>query len=118
MKQWLMICFLLCLAITANAQLNANYRTKTLQIIADSSFIDSATIANQTLIIKQDERILSATQYAFNNNTGYITWNQTLKGQTVTISYQVTPIDFRKTYTNKPRTLLIPELNSNRYDLG
>lgn len=113
-----MICFLLCLAIKANAQLNANYRTQTLQIIADSTFIDSATIANHTLIIKQNEKILSANQYAFNNNTGYITWNQTLKGQTVTISYQVTPIDFRKTYTNKPRTLLIPELNSNRYDLG
>ena len=56
--------------------------------------------------------------YQINYFSGYLKVNKAYKNKTLQVSYKTPNINLKQVYSNKSRSLQIPEIKGNRYDLG
>ncbi|MBP9186156.1 MAG: hypothetical protein KBE91_04040 [Bacteroidia bacterium] len=118
-KHLLLLILMALFGLYANAQFNGSYRSKNILIISDSLLLDTAVILQQSLLVYQNEKLLQdGVDYSINYFDNFLKINPKYLNQTIQVSYKTAIIDFKKQYSNKPRSLQIPVLNGNKYDLG
>lgn len=116
---WLWVVLVLTIFVS-KAQQNGSYRVKTITVNTDSLLVDTHTIVKSSVIIFTDNNNLlkEGIDYQINYFTGYLKVIQAYKNKPLELSYKTPNINLKQVYSNKSRSLQIPEIKGNRYDLG
>ncbi len=117
------LCLWVMLVLTvyvSKAQHSGSYRSKKITLSADSLLIDTNVIVQNSVTIFADNNTLlkEGVDYYINYFTGYIKVNVAYQNRPLQLSYKTPNINFKQIYSNKSRSLQIPEIKGNRYDLG
>ncbi|MFN3445356.1 MAG: hypothetical protein ACK44D_06405 [Bacteroidia bacterium] len=117
------LCLWVMLVLTVyvgKAQHSGSYRSKNITLNADSLLIDTNVIVQNSVTIFADNNTLlkEGVDYYINYFTGYLKVNVAYQNKPLQLSYKTPNINFKQVYSNKSRSLQIPEIKGNRYDLG
>lgn len=114
----LLLCVLSC-CFMLNAQTQGSYRSRSITFGSDSLLLDTMSIVEGSLLVYSGDTLLEeGSAYRVNYASGHIIPAQASAGRTVTVSYRTLTIDLRRPVSHKPRSLQLPVLDRNRYDLG
>lgn len=112
-----LLCLILLMALYGKAQYNGSFRNLNTTITADSILLDTGTIVKSSILVYQGKELLQEnTHYKINYFNGYFYPLTISRGSAVSISWQSLNINLKIRYSNKPRSLQLPQLYTNRYD--
>ena len=117
-RLWLWVILVLFIKVS-KAQYSGSFRSKTITLTTDSLLMDTAVIVKGSVLILDGDKVLQEnTHYTINYYNGYAKVIPELKNKPLQLSYKTPNIDLKQVYSNKSRSLQIPEIKGNRYDLG